>query len=167
MNELLTLKDIARELGKSDNTLRYHKDKYLDFLPHTGQGRYTRFHPEALEVFKRIMELVEAGANNTKIESVLNSEFQRTIETKAETQHGNSTTSQRNDLAPVLGKKDFVLLRAIEESQRQSRKEFSEAIHHIASAIEGLTKVIESQQSKQLPETKKRQGFFARIFKKE
>jgi len=45
---LLTAKDIAQEPGIAESTIRYWRDKYEAFIPHTSKGKRRRYPQEAV-----------------------------------------------------------------------------------------------------------------------
>lgn len=52
--ELLTLTEISKQTKISYPTLLRYTKQYLAEIPHEGKGRKRRYHPEAVEVFKRL-----------------------------------------------------------------------------------------------------------------
>ena len=56
MEQLSTLKDIARRLDVPESNLRYYRNRIGDFLPSTGKGRRRRYFPEAEEIFRKTIE---------------------------------------------------------------------------------------------------------------
>jgi len=59
MSRLYSLKQIREILHEQgmhipDGTLRNYRDDFMDLLPHEGQGRFARYHEDALEIFKDI-----------------------------------------------------------------------------------------------------------------
>ena len=54
-DELLTIKEIARQLDLPESNIRYYRDRFEDFLPYVGEGRKRRYKPEALDVFRFIV----------------------------------------------------------------------------------------------------------------
>jgi DNA-binding transcriptional MerR regulator len=51
---LVTLKEVERRTGISYPTLLRYVDLHGTGIPHEGEGRRRRFHPEAVEVFKEL-----------------------------------------------------------------------------------------------------------------
>ncbi|RQD65596.1 MAG: MerR family transcriptional regulator [Desulfonatronovibrio sp. MSAO_Bac4] len=73
--ELLTIKEIARRLGLPESNIRYYRDKYEKYLPSVGSGRKKRFKPQAVDVFKTVVQGLEEGLSSREIESRLAARF--------------------------------------------------------------------------------------------
>jgi hypothetical protein len=61
MSPLYSLKQIREILSTQgmhipDGTLRNYRDDFMDLLPHEGQGRFARYHEDAMGIFKDIRE---------------------------------------------------------------------------------------------------------------
>lgn len=54
MSKLLTLKEIATELGVPESTVRKYREKFSSFIPSVGSGRSMRYRGEAVAVFQDI-----------------------------------------------------------------------------------------------------------------
>lgn len=59
MSQLYSLKEIREILDTQgvhipDGTMRNYRDDFMDLLPHQGQGRFARYHEDALGIFKNI-----------------------------------------------------------------------------------------------------------------
>jgi DNA-binding transcriptional MerR regulator len=74
MQELLTLKEIARQIGVPESNLRYYRNRIGDFAPSVGKGRRRRYLPEAIDVFRRTTELVQEGMTLDRIHTCLERE---------------------------------------------------------------------------------------------
>jgi DNA-binding transcriptional MerR regulator len=68
---LLSISAIAKSLGQPESTLHYWKNRFEPFLPSIGQGRHRRFRPEAVEVFRRIGELLRSGMSTEDVREEL------------------------------------------------------------------------------------------------
>lgn len=66
-NELLPLTKIAERTGISYPTLRRYAQEHEDEIPSEGEGRKRRYHPEAIEVFKRIYGDGKPGPAKKKV----------------------------------------------------------------------------------------------------
>ncbi|MEW5946457.1 MAG: MerR family transcriptional regulator [bacterium] len=71
MEKLFTLKEIAEEIGVPESNLRYYRTRIGDFLPSVGRGRKRRYHADAVDVFKRTVELVQGGVPLSKVYTIL------------------------------------------------------------------------------------------------
>ena len=70
MEQLSTLKDIARRLDVPESNLRYYRNRIGDFLPSTGKGRRRRYFPEAEEIFRKTIEYIGEGVTLDRIYSI-------------------------------------------------------------------------------------------------
>jgi len=61
MQDLLTLKEIAKQLGVPESNLRYYKNRVGDFLPSVGKGRRRRYLPESIDILRRTIDLLHEG----------------------------------------------------------------------------------------------------------
>lgn len=59
MNKLLTLKEIAKDLGVPESTLRKYREMFGAFIPSVGSGRSRRYKEEATEILSEIRNLRE------------------------------------------------------------------------------------------------------------
>lgn len=53
---LYTIKDLARELGVGESTVRFWRDRFSEFIPSVGQGKQRRYRAEALEALRFIQQ---------------------------------------------------------------------------------------------------------------
>ncbi|HEY8414402.1 MAG TPA: MerR family transcriptional regulator [Thermaerobacter sp.] len=95
MRKLLTIADIARQLGLPESTLRYYRDRFAEFIPSVGEGRTRRYPQEAIEVFKAIADAMRSGAPKDEVEAALRARFALTVES-------NSNTNRRNAAAALV-----------------------------------------------------------------
>lgn len=59
VNKLLTLKEIAKELGVPESSLRKYREIFSAFIPSVGSGRSRRYREEAIEILNEIRNLRE------------------------------------------------------------------------------------------------------------
>ena len=74
MKELLTLKEIAQQIGVPESNLRYYRNRIDEYLPSVGKGRRRRYYPESAEVFRRTVEMVQEGVSLDRVHRNLASE---------------------------------------------------------------------------------------------
>lgn len=74
MERLLTLKEIAADLGVPESNLRYYRDRIQDFLPAAGRGRKRRYFPEATDVFRKTLQWLQEGLTLDRIYGLLATE---------------------------------------------------------------------------------------------
>lgn len=72
-NRLLTLKEIARELGVNYKTVHYYKDIFEEFVFIQFQGRRIRYLPENIFLIAKILELKDEWYCNEGIRDQFNS----------------------------------------------------------------------------------------------
>jgi len=70
-----THRDLARELGVSETTIKSYRSKFPTFLPVAREGKPVRLHPEALTVCLRIRDLFADGLSILQTTQILKSEF--------------------------------------------------------------------------------------------
>ncbi|RQD76423.1 MerR family transcriptional regulator [Desulfonatronospira sp. MSAO_Bac3] len=90
--ELLTIKEIARRLDLPESNIRYYRDRFDRFLPSVGHGRKKRYKPEAVEVFRCIVEELGQSRSTQEIEEVLAARF---------SQNPSQVTWQQDSLSPA------------------------------------------------------------------
>ncbi len=73
--DTLTHRDLARQLGVSETTVKSYRAKFPTFLPVAREGKPIRLHAEALDVCLRIRELFGQGLSITQTSERLRSEF--------------------------------------------------------------------------------------------
>jgi len=76
-HELLTIKEIARRLDVPESNIRYYRDRFDDFLPSVGEGRKRRYLPEALDVFRFIVERYKEDRSTDEVGQELMQHFPR------------------------------------------------------------------------------------------
>ncbi len=65
--ELLTLKEIARQLDLPESNIRYYRDRFEQYLPYTGEGRKRRYRPESIDVFQYIATELKQNSSYDEI----------------------------------------------------------------------------------------------------
>ncbi len=81
MKELLTLKEIAQQIGVPESNLRYYRNRIDEYLPSVGKGRRRRYYPEAAEIFRRTVEMVQEGVSLDRVHRQLSADKPVEIET--------------------------------------------------------------------------------------
>ncbi len=78
MNEpTLTHKDLARDVGVSETTIKSYRRKFPGFVPVAGYGKPIRFKPEALDVCQAIREAFNEGLSVGETERRLKEKFKQ------------------------------------------------------------------------------------------
>ncbi len=151
--ELLTLKDIARQLNLAESTARYFRDKWPEYIPTVKVGRRTYYQPEAIEVLRVIAEETQKRNSAAETQSRLNALFAVNIEGKEESKRNNATEQQSREIA---NKEHYRMI-------AQANKE----IYFLRGVIEQLLQDNRELTSKllQLEAGKDRRPWYKRIFK--
>ncbi len=110
--ELLTLKDIARQLDLAESTARYFRDKWPEYIPTVKVGRRTFYQPEAVQVIKVIAEETQKRRSAAETQGRLNSMFAVNVEQGAETQRNNAAEQQNQYLTVPA---DIKLIKALRD----------------------------------------------------
>lgn len=74
-HKALTHKDLSRQLGVSETTVKSYRRKFPGCIPVANQGKPIRFAVEALAVCKRIRDLFELGMSIPEVRARLAAEF--------------------------------------------------------------------------------------------
>jgi len=92
---LLTIADIARQLGLAESTVRYYRDRFAEYIPAVGDGRARRYRPEALDVLRFIADAMRARTPAEDVKAALQASFP----VNAEPQQQTATTQQQTAAA--------------------------------------------------------------------
>ena len=68
---LLTIAEIARRYGLPESTARFYCKRFLGYLPHTGEGKKRRYHPEVMDIFAVILEEMKKRKDARAVEAAL------------------------------------------------------------------------------------------------
>ena len=144
--ELLTIKEIARRLDLPESNIRYYRDRFDRFLPSVGYGRKKRYKPEAVEVFRCIVEELGRSRSTQEIEETLAARF---------SQNPSQVSWQQDSLSPAAFAQNAseasylqeVLLtqsRALDKLSRAMQLERSlfEDMHRVQARQEKLKKAV-------------------------
>jgi len=131
---LLTVREIARELGLPESTVRYYRDAFAGYLPAVGTGRRRRYPLEAIPLLRVVAEGYAQNWARTEIEHAL-----------GELLGGDGATPASADslpipLAPVPRHDD--LLATVLDGERERR----EVMWQMARELVRLGEAIERQQ---------------------
>ena len=74
-HKALTHKDLSRQLGVSETTIKSYRRKFPGCIPVANQGKPIRFTTEALAVCKRIRDFFELGMSIPEVRTRLAAEF--------------------------------------------------------------------------------------------
>jgi DNA-binding transcriptional MerR regulator len=127
---LLTLKQVAEELGLPQSTLRYYRNAYSDYVAAVGAGRRRRYPPQAVAVLRHIAQSYSAGKSRAAILLSLDG----TAATFAARRTGGEPSMEEVS--------NLDLLAAIVDGEREQR----EALWQMAREIVRLTEVLEGQE---------------------
>jgi DNA-binding transcriptional MerR regulator len=93
---LLTISAIAQKIGIAESTVRYYRDRFSDFIPSVGEGRFRRYKPEALEILRLIAESLRSGRTAIETQALLEYKYQRVLQVHMESQQSAAAKPQRS-----------------------------------------------------------------------
>jgi len=93
--ELLTISDIAKRLGLPENTVRYYRDRFPEYVPSVGDGRRRRYRPEAVDVLRFIADGLRNDRTATDIAEALSRMFPKTVDVNEEPQQSTAAAQQQ------------------------------------------------------------------------
>lgn len=131
---LLTLRQLAGELGLPESTIRYYRDAFLNHIPSVGTGRRRRYPKEAAAVLRSIAKAYASG--QSKAEIILSLDH-------ASPSSAAVATPTRKSPEPraIEDVSNLDLLAAILDGEREQR----DALWQMAKEIVRLTEVLEGQ----------------------
>ena len=72
---LLKIISIAKELGLAESTVRFYRDKFLEYIPFEGKDRKRRYPPEAVRVLRFIANSLRSGKTSKQTAKELSLHF--------------------------------------------------------------------------------------------
>ncbi len=131
---LLSLKQLAAELGLPESTVRYYRDAFLDHIPSVGSGRRRRYPPQAVAVLRSIAESYGAGHSRAEVVARIHGDGATAVAVPA----GKAAPRR-----PIDDVTNLDLLAAILDGEREQR----DALWQMAKEIVRLTGVLEGQDA--------------------
>jgi DNA-binding transcriptional MerR regulator len=130
-DKLYTIRDLAKELGSPESTVRHWKNQFEEFVPSVGEGKRKRYRKTAIDVLRFVRDRLNRNESQDEIRRALSLDFPKNIDITKEGIDQNrqivTTQQDRNtasDPALVNELKEFVQ----GVLQRQDRRiEFLEA----------------------------------------
>jgi len=144
--KLLTVAEIAKELQIPESTVRYYRDRFLDYIPYVGEGRAKRYRLETLDVLRFIAEGFNRKLTATEIEEGLSRMVARNIDVE-------ETTAMT--AAAVQQQSHFSMSPQVMEEIRNIMGQFTQAMNVIADQKEEIAElrkvvvVLKEQQEQQ------------------
>ncbi|MDR3641741.1 MAG: MerR family transcriptional regulator [Humidesulfovibrio sp.] len=122
-----THRDLAKELGVSETTIKSYRAKFPTFLPVAREGKPVRLHPESLAVCRRIRDLFADGLSILQAIKVLRAEFKEYPQNRrlsvAQSRRGGFASVPLDARAPSGGDSALVeRIEALTKSQTQARE---------------------------------------------
>jgi DNA-binding transcriptional MerR regulator len=98
---LLTIAEIAKELNMPESTVRYYRDRFINYIPFTGKGRGRRYRRETIDILRFIAEGFNRSLNAAEIEEGLSLMFARNVEVENETATTTAAAQQQPNLNEI------------------------------------------------------------------
>jgi DNA-binding transcriptional MerR regulator len=132
-SRLHTIRDVARELGLPESTVRYYRNAFAAFLPSVGTGRRRRYPAEAIPLLRLVADGYAQNRPRAEIERALTDSLGGSGMTPA--------TTVATRAFPGNGQRDD-LLATILDGERERR----EVMWQMARELVRLGEAIERQQ---------------------
>jgi len=132
---LLTIAELATRFSLPESTARYYCKRFLDYLPHVGEGKRRRYRGSAVAVFAVILDEMKKNKNAMAVEAVLSNVFPKNIDIlspKPQAQQQNNHLAISPAVAPVT-EADAGRFLALMEQQ-------TSAMQSIAGALDAISK---------------------------
>ena len=126
---LLTIAEIARHYNLPESTARFYCKRFMDYLPHMGEGKRKRYRGEVIDVFAVILAEIKKRKNAGAVEAVLAERFPRNIEIGGPAQAHDSNLAVREAAMPVP---EMGHLAAIVQGQGQALVKIADALTRLA-----------------------------------
>lgn len=139
--ELLTISQIARNLGVPESTVRYYRDRFEGSLPYVGTGRSRRYLPETVDTLKSAMAAVKGGTPLEEIRQSLEAGRQEAAATATAT-----LTKEDETKTPVKG--DAVQQGAVQQGAVQQDRTASTQSTKARAARRGVNEVVSAAKTK-------------------
>ncbi|MBI4502559.1 MAG: MerR family transcriptional regulator [Gemmatimonadetes bacterium] len=133
-----TLREVARELGLPESTVRYYRDAFALYIPTVGLGRRRRYPEDALDVFRIIAHGFAQNMAREDIEARIQHGEPR-VSSQAVTQAAPMRVHRRT---PDSGTPTEELVSTIMDSERERR----DVMWQLAREIVRMGEVLERQQ---------------------
>lgn len=158
-NALLTIAELATRFSLPESTARYYCKRFLDYLPHVGEGKRRRYRSGAVAVFAVILDEMKKNKNAMAVEAVLSSSFPKNIDVvsikpQAQQQSSNIATQAAVPVQTGLDPGRFL---ALMEQQANAMASIASALGSI-NAREHVIRELEQtlkERDKELTELRK------------
>src|SRR5258705_7244403 len=134
-----TLRDIAREVNLPESTIRYYRDAFAGYIPTVGLGRRRRYAPEALDIFRII---VDGFAQNLSREDIEVRLQEVTPQVSTTPVPAIPTSLRLHRHTPVQNQPTEQLIATIMDGERERR----DVMWQLAREIGRMGEVLERQQ---------------------
>ena len=96
-NRLLTIAELAKQLQIPESTIRYYRDRFIEYIPYVGDGRHRRYRPETADILRFIAEGFNRNLTAMEIEEGLRLMAVRNIEVEEETAVTTAAAQQQSN----------------------------------------------------------------------
>lgn len=127
----LTIKDAAELAGVNENTARYYRDKFDDYIPAIGEGRNRRYAQETVQILRAIKDYYDQGMDADEIRHNLNEAFGMPVVTTT-----TALQKPKKELAGLVGEHlvgvmEEVIERAVAKALVKIREDDHQEINKI------------------------------------
>ncbi|MGE4297327.1 MAG: hypothetical protein AB7E47_04790 [Desulfovibrionaceae bacterium] len=139
---LLTIAEIARHYSLPESTARFYCKRFMDYLPHVGEGKRKRYRSEVIDVFAVILAEIKKRKNAGAVEAVLAERFPRNIEPGglAQPQPQDNSIAVRATSFPAP---DWAPLAAIVQGQGQALGQIADALTRLVDREDAVRELRE------------------------
>ncbi len=141
MSDNLTMAQIAQQLGLPESTVRYYRDKFSEWIPVVGEGRYRRYRPEAVEILRIIADILRNHGTPDAVTAVLSHSYPRTIPATIPQQQ-TAAAQQQSDSGLVEA---FQALRVAVELQTQQLTAIQEELGQLRAQLDTRDESLRTQ----------------------
>ena len=138
-SQTYTLRDIAREVNLPESTIRYYRDAFAAYIPTVGLGRRRRYAPEALDIFRMIVDGFAQSLSREDIEARLQEVLPQVSTTPVP---AAPTALRLHRHTPVQNQPTEQLIATIMDGERERR----DVMWQLAREIVRMGEVLERQQ---------------------
>ncbi len=127
-SDMLTIAELARQYDLPESTARYYCKRFVDYLPHVGQGKRRRYRPEAVDVFSVILREMKNRKDAKAVEAVLVSRAPRGEQSPVAQKPSAAPTQAQSQAA-----RDRALIVSLIQTQTQSLDRIAQVLDKLSA----------------------------------